>query len=48
MSFQSRGEIEQLLDGWEVERLDELDQDGQTAVGERKHWHLFHVVARRP
>jgi SAM-dependent methyltransferase len=48
MSFQSRGEIERLLDGWVVERLDELDQDGQTAVGERKHWHLFHVVARRP
>ena len=48
MTFHTRDEIEGLLDGWKVERLDELEQDGQTAVGDPKHWHLFHVVARRP
>lgn len=48
MSFHSRAEIERLLDGWRLERLDELEEDGSTAVGEPKHWHLFHVVARRP
>jgi len=48
MNFQTRAEVERLLDGWEVERLDELDEDGETATGRRKHWHLFHVVARRP
>jgi SAM-dependent methyltransferase len=48
MTFQSRAEVEGLLDGWDVERLDELDEDGATATGRRKHWHLFHVVARRP
>jgi SAM-dependent methyltransferase len=48
MTFQTRAGVEQLLEGFEVERLDEFDEDGQTAVGEPKHWHLFHVVARRP
>ena len=48
MTFNSRPEIERLVDGWELERLDEIDEDGETATGRRKHWHLFHVVARRP
>ena len=48
MTFLTREQVEQLLDGWEIERLDELEQDGHTAVGKPKHWHLFHVVARRP
>jgi SAM-dependent methyltransferase len=48
MTFLTREELERHLDGWEVERLDERDEDGQTATGRRKHWHLFHVVARRP
>jgi SAM-dependent methyltransferase len=48
LAVHSRQEIDSLLAGWEVERLDEIEEDGQTAVGEDKHWHLFHVVARRP
>jgi len=26
----------------------EVDEDGTTAVGDAKHWHLFHIVARKP
>ena len=48
LTFHSRGEVEQLLAGLSAERLEELEQDGQTAVGDAKHWHLFHVVARKP
>jgi tellurite methyltransferase len=48
MTFLSRREVEALLDGLEVEWLDEIDQAGQTAVGKPKHWHLFHIVARQP
>ena len=48
MTFLSRPEVEALLDGLEVERLDEIDRAGPTAVGKPKHWHLFHLVARRP
>src|SRR5262245_49651753 len=43
----TRDELGELLAPFDVERLDEFDQDGQTAVGTRKHWHVYHVVARR-
>jgi SAM-dependent methyltransferase len=48
MNFHTRVDVESLLDGLETERLDELEEEGRTAVGETKYWHLFHVVARRP
>ena len=47
MTFQSRGAAEALLLGLEVERFDEEDEDGTTATGKAKHWHVFYVVARR-
>jgi tellurite methyltransferase len=48
MTFQTRAQLEALLESLEIERLDEVEEDGSTAVGKPKHWHLFHVVARRP
>jgi tellurite methyltransferase len=47
MTFQTRAEAEALLSRLEVELFDEVEEDGSTAVGKQKHWHLFHVVARR-
>jgi tellurite methyltransferase len=47
MSFQTREVAEELLRGFDVERFTEVEEDGETALGEAKHWHLFHVVARR-
>jgi SAM-dependent methyltransferase len=46
MTFHSQTGVEALLDGFEIERLDEVEEDGRTAVGDAKHWHVFHVVAR--
>jgi membrane dipeptidase len=43
----TREELAGLLAPFEVERLEEFDQEGGTAVGTRKHWHIYHVVARR-
>lgn len=48
MTFQSRPELDALLAGFDVELLDEIEEDGATALDEPKHWHLFHVVARLP
>jgi tellurite methyltransferase len=48
MSFHSREDVLSLLDGLEVEHFHEVDEDGSTAVGDAKHWHLFHIVARKP
>jgi|SRR5829696_296222 len=33
-----------LFDGFEVERFDEQEEDGDPGP---KHWHVFHVMARR-
>jgi len=43
----TRTEIDALLAPFDVERLDVFDDEGTTVVGTRKHWHLYHVVARK-
>lgn len=48
LSFHTRAKLDELLAGFQVERLEEVEEDGLTATGKPKHWHLFHVVARRP
>ena len=47
LTFHTRTEVEALLGGFDLERFDEIEEDGQTALGGPKHWHLFHIVARR-
>lgn len=47
ISFHSREDVLSLLGDLDVEQLDEIEEDGTTAVGDPKHWHLFHIVARR-
>ncbi len=48
ITFQTRGEVEELVEAFVVELFDELEEDGSTATGEEKHWHLFHLVVRKP
>ena len=48
MTFHSRAQVDELLEGLDVERVEEREEDGRTAVGDPKHWHLFLVVARKP
>ena len=48
MTFLARESLEELLDGLDVERLDEVEEDGRTAIGNAKHWHLYHLVVRKP
>jgi hypothetical protein len=48
MTFHSPTDAKALLRGLELERFDEVEEDGQTATGNAKHWHVFHVVAHRP
>jgi len=44
---QTRAELDELLAPFAVEQLGVFDEDGTTSVGSRKHWHLYHVVARK-
>ena|SRR5215211_7033014 len=45
MTFHSRLQAETLLDGFTRERFEEVEEDGKTALGQAKHWHVFYVVA---
>ena len=47
MTFVTRDEAETLFRDFALERFDEVEEDGKTAVGDAKHWHVFHVVARK-
>jgi tellurite methyltransferase len=42
-----RSAVDALLSGLTVEMLDEEETDTTTPRGQQKHWHIFHVVARR-
>jgi len=48
MTFLTRAEAEDLVSDLEVIELTEEDADGHTADGSPKHWHIFHILARRP
>jgi len=42
-----RQEVEELLGPFEILVFNEEENDGETALGEQKHWHVFHVIARK-
>ena len=44
----TRSAAEQLLAPLAVELFREEEEDGVTPRGTAKHWHIFHVVARKP
>lgn len=46
-SHHTRVQVERMLLGWEVELFQEEEKDSTDAQGVDKHWHVFHVVARR-
>jgi len=46
ISWFDRSGVDELLDGWTVEHLEEEEKDD--AGNGQKHWHVFHVIARAP
>lgn len=47
MTFFSREQAHTELAGLEIVEFEEEDQDGTTARGDAKHWHVYHIVARQ-
>lgn len=48
MTFVGRDEALAHLDGMAIEMFEEEESDGVTPRGNAKHWHIFHIVARKP
>lgn len=42
-----RETLEAMLSPFELLHFEEVDREGFTSVGDAKHWHVFHVVARK-
>ena len=47
ITFHTRAEVEALLTPFEVELFDEEETNSVTPRGSPRHWHLFHIVARK-
>jgi hypothetical protein len=47
MTFYARHQVEVLLDGLDILRLEETERDGHAFSGP-KHWHTFDILARKP
>lgn len=44
----TREQVEELFEGFEFEMLNEEERDSAAVTtGEPKHWHVFHIVARK-
>ncbi|MBC7771427.1 MAG: class I SAM-dependent methyltransferase [Pyrinomonadaceae bacterium] len=43
----TRTQVEQLLSVFHVEMLNEEEKDDKTSMGDFKHWHVFHIVAKK-
>lgn len=47
VTHHDRNAIERLLAGFAAELIEEEESDAVTPRGAAKHWHIFHIVARR-
>jgi len=47
MTFLDRDAALGLLEGFDLEMFEEEEADGTTPRGKPKHWHIFHIVARK-
>ena len=45
MTHYPKTQIEELLQAFDVEYFEEEEHHGETAIGEQKYWHIFHIVA---
>ncbi|MBI3196328.1 MAG: class I SAM-dependent methyltransferase [Rhodospirillales bacterium] len=47
ITFLSRENALSMLEGFNLEMFEEEEADGVTPRGAAKHWHIFHIVARK-
>ncbi len=47
MTFHSIEDVKKLFKNFEIEFMEEKDEDGITASGESKHWHVYSVIAKK-
>lgn len=48
ITFFTKDGVEALLNPLDIEMFEEEEDDSKTPRGTEKHWHIFHIVARKP
>ncbi len=43
----TRSQVKTLLQSYAIELLEEEEHPGKTPLGEDRHWHIFHIVAKK-
>lgn len=46
MTFHTKEEVEKLISDMEIIEFTEEEKDDMPAVGDMKHWHVFHIITR--
>jgi len=47
LSFHTKEEVLALVSDMEIIKLDEQEYEGTLVSGQQKHWHVFHVIAKK-
>lgn len=47
MTFHTEAQVMELLNGLEILSFKEVEEDSATANGTPKHWHIFHIIAKK-
>jgi hypothetical protein len=47
MTFHTEAQVKDLLDDLEILSFKEVEEDSTTANGTPKHWHIFHIIAKK-
>lgn len=48
MIFLSKDQVMELFkDLFEIVEFQEIEKDGETALGKSKHWHIYNIIARK-
>ncbi|GCE23893.1 class I SAM-dependent methyltransferase [Dictyobacter kobayashii] len=48
LTFFTRAQALAQLEGLRIITFEEEDADGRTTEGSAKHWHIYHIIARKP
>ena len=47
MTFHTKEDVDNLLTGFNIKKLEEIRKEGPLATGETKNWHLFLIIAEK-
>lgn len=48
MVFLSKKQVLDLFkDSFEIIEFNEIEKEGMTGLGKRKHWHIYNIIAKK-